>query len=265
MKLPILFVLLLFTFDLFAQNNTVMQKKYYYCPDCNAKCDALRFEEPGFCPQCGMKLLSRSSDEVAAEKPKQFSVCFYLQDGVEVLDFAGPMEVFSLAGFKVFTVSKTGKAVVAQGILKVVPDYGINNAPEADMIAFFGGNPIAFRDRELIAWIKKYEKNTQYVFTVCSGTFALGNANLLKGLTVTTFHGRIAELQTAFPNANVVAGVRFVDNGRFITTAGISAGIDGALHWVARISGAGAAHSVAKEMEYDKWIPNEGLIIEHKN
>jgi putative intracellular protease/amidase len=71
---------------------------------------------------------------------KRLKICFYLQDGVEVLDFAGPMEVFSYAGFEVFTVSKTKDPIISQGILKIIPDYGINNAPPADILAFFGGN-----------------------------------------------------------------------------------------------------------------------------
>lgn len=198
------------------------------------------------------------------ETSKKFSVCFYLQDGVEVLDFAGPMEVFSLAGFKVFTVSKTAKPIVAQGILTVVPDHSISTAPDADMVAFFGGNSPAFLDSELISWIKKYEVKTKFVFSVCSGAFALGHAGLLDGKTVTTFHSRIEELRATFPKATVLNNTRFVDNGRIITTAGISAGIDGALHLVARIKGEAVARVVADEMEYDKWSANEGLIKYYK-
>lgn len=191
---------------------------------------------------------------------KKFTVCFYLQDGVEVLDFAGPMEVFELAGFRVFTVSKDKKPILSQRVLKVIPDYDITNVPDADMVVFFGGNPGAFRDKELIEWIKKYEKNAEYLFTVCSGAFALGHAGLLDDKTATTFHARIEELRQAFPKVTVLADVRFVDNGRIITTAGISAGIDGALHMVSRILGDEAAADVAREMEYDKWVPNDGLI-----
>lgn len=182
-------------------------------------------------------------------------------DGVEVLDFAGPMEVFALAGFKVFTVALTKDPVLSQGILKVVPDYDISTVPPADVLAVFGGNPASFKKEKLINWIKAYEKDADYVFSVCSGAFALGHAGLLDGQTATTFHSRIEELREAFPKATVLAGVRFVDNGRIITTAGISAGIDGALHLVASLKGPAAAEAVAREMEYDKWIPNGGLIL----
>ena len=259
MKTLCLLVLLLTTLNLIAQNNMAMQK-YYYCPNDNRECDKLSFEAPGSCPQCGMTLVSKERREETGISQKKISVCFYLQDGVEVLDFAGPMEVFELAGFKVFTVSKTKKPIVSQRVLKVLPDYDIASVPGADMVVFFGGNPGAFRDRKVIEWIKRYEKDCQYIFSVCSGAFALGHADLLNGQTATTFHARIEELREAFPAATVLSDVRFVDNGRIITTAGISAGIDGALHMVTRIRGEAAAKEVAREMEYDKWIPGEGLI-----
>jgi transcriptional regulator GlxA family with amidase domain len=70
-------------------------------------------------------------------------------------------------------------------------------------------------------------------------------------------------LQAALPKTKVLANVRFVDNGRVITTAGISAGIDGALHLVAKLKGEAAAREVAAIMEYDKWVPNQGLVISH--
>jgi len=182
-------------------------------------------------------------------------------DGVEVLDFAGPMEVFALAGFQVFTVALTKGPVLSQGILKVLSDYDISDVPPADVLAVFGGNPASFRNDALINWIRTYAQHADHVFSVCSGAFALGHAGLLDGQTATTFHTRIEELRTAFPKATVLSGVRFVDNGRIITTAGISAGIDGALHLVSKLKGEAVAQAVAKEMEYDKWIPSEGLIL----
>ncbi len=193
-------------------------------------------------------------------KQKQFTACFYLMEGVEVLDFAGPMEVFALAGFKVFTVALTKDPVLSQGILRVIPDDDISAAAPANILAVFGGNPASFKNQKLIDWIRTYEGQADYIFSVCSGAFALGYAGLLDGRTATTFHLRIEELRVAFPKANVLSGVRFVDNGRIITTAGISAGIDGALHLVSRLKGEAAARAVAEEMEYDRWTPNDGVF-----
>ena len=191
---------------------------------------------------------------------KKLTICFYLQDGVEVLDFAGPMEVFSYSGFDVFTVSKTKKPILSQGILKVIPDYDINDAPEADILAFFGGNSnTASNDEQVIAWVKNQKPD--YYFSVCTGAFILGKAGLLDNLTATTFHSSIDALRKEVPKAKILSDVRFVDNGNVITTAGISAGIDGALHLVSKLKGEEIAKSTAFYMEYDKWVPNEGLVV----
>ena len=229
----------------------------FVCPPCNSDCDKLSFDKDGNCPHCGMQLIQKSKIP-----KKNMTICFYLQDGVEVLDFAGPMEVFSYAGAKIFTVSKTKKPIKSQGILKVTPDYDITDAPAFGILAVFGGNAgVAAEDTEVVSWIKARKPTTQYYFSVCTGAFILGKAGLLDNLTVTTFHESIDRLQKAVPTAKVLANTRFVDNGTIITTAGISAGIDGALHLVAKLKGEQAAKDAAFYMEYDKWVPKEGLIV----
>ena len=83
-------------------------------------------------------------------------------------------------------------------------------------------------------------------------------------MTATTYHTQIKELQRALPKTKVLPNVRFVDNGNVITTAGISAGIDGALHFVSKIKGADFAKQVAEDIEYDNWKPNNGLITKKR-
>lgn len=234
----------------------------FYCPPCDRDCDTIAYTAAGNCPHCGMVLVKQSKK--GHQQPnliKKMTILFYLQDGVEVLDFAGPMEVFSYAGFTVAIVSKTKDPIVAQGILKIIPDYSIADAPPADILAFFGGNAgSASTDSAVIGWVKK-QPVPAYYFSVCTGAFILGRAGLLDHLTVTTFHESIESLQKAVPKAIVRPNVRFVDNGKVITTAGISAGIDGALHLVAKIRGEDAARQVAQYMEYDKWVPAQGLVM----
>lgn len=208
------------------------------------------------CPSC------KAEQNQQTIQDQKLSVCFYLYDGVEILDFAGPMEVFSYAGFKIITVAKTKAPLLSQGILKIIPDYSIKDAPQADIFAVFGGSDeVAANDPEVISWIQSRDKATKSYFSVCTGAFILGKAGLLDQLTVTTFHKSIANLQKAIPKARVVENVRYVDNGRIITTAGISAGIDGALHLVAKLKGKEAAIAIAKQMEYDKYIPEQGLDL----
>jgi putative intracellular protease/amidase len=237
----------------------------YFCGLCGNSCDTLAFTAEGVCPHCGMKLERQTfaaRRELLANYERKISVCFYLQDGVEVLDFAGPMEVFSDAGFQVFTVSQKKELLRAQGILKITPDYSIAEAPQSDVLAFFGGNTgPSSQDEALTAWIRSRRAGTKYFFSVCTGAFIMAKAGILDGLTATTFHSSIEALRKDYPSTKVLADVRFVDNGNVITTAGISAGIDGALHLVAKLKGEEMARQVAAYMEYDKWVPGQGLVV----
>jgi putative intracellular protease/amidase len=254
-------------FRLSAQESAAAPKDTlgYFCAICTGGCDTTVFKQPGVCPHCGMPLVQQTFAERRAllkKQNQQMTICFYLQQGVEVLDFAGPLEVFSAAGFRVFTVSSKKGPVISQGILKIMPDYTIEDAPPFDILAFFGGGTnAATKDTSLIAWIESRRASTSHFFSVCTGAFILGKAGLLDSLSATTFHSSIEALRTALPRTRVLSNVRFVDNGRVMTTAGISAGIDGALHLVTRLKGEEAAKDVAAYMEYDKWVPNQGLVI----
>ena len=260
----ILLFAILFSMMLNAQNHEAT----YVCPPCDNVCDTKTFEKAGRCDVCQMKLITKKKlDENMdkKEKNKIKKIAFYLQYGVEVLDFAGPMEVFAYAGYEVFTVSKTKQPIVSQGILKIVPDYSIEDAPKADMLAFFGGNAQnAYKDAKVIQWVKE-QTDVDLYFSVCTGAFVLAEAGLLDEKTATTFHGALDGFEKRYPNVNLKRDVRFVDNGTVITTAGVSAGIDGALHVVAKLQGIEKAKEVAFYMEYDKWKPGEGLILAKDN
>ncbi|MEM8908209.1 MAG: DJ-1/PfpI family protein [Bacteroidota bacterium] len=263
MRLPLFFLMALCLSTLSAQPD-VAKAAHYVCPPCNSKCDDLVFAAEGQCPHCGMELITKASLKKAVQ-PKRKKIAFYLQSGVEVLDFAGPMEVFSYAGYEVFTVSKTKAPIFSQGILRILPDYSIEDAPQADMLAFFGGNGWnTAKDTAIIRWVKK-QAAIEHYFSVCTGAFILAEAGLLEGKTATTFHDALDNLADNYPQTKVLYDARFVDNGQVITTAGISAGIDGALHLVAKLQGFNAARKVAYHMEYDKWAPAEGLILDTNN
>ena len=241
----------------------IAQSGEFACPPCNSHCDTLTFSEEGSCEHCGMALVPKESIKSDPKKEK-LKIAFYLQNGVEILDFAGPLEVFSYAGFEVFTVARTSAPIISQGVLKVVPDYSIENAPQADILAFFGGNSsIASKDTAVIDWIRQ-QQTIQYHFSVCTGAFMLAEAGVLDGKTATTFHNALDAL-SEYKKITVRRDVRFVDNGKVISTAGISAGIDGALHLVAKLKGFNAARRVAYHMEYDKWVPAEGLLLCNDN
>lgn len=236
--------------------NTPESSTKYICPPCNSSCDDITHDTPGVCSHCNMPLIKKETSK---------TIAFYLQDGVEVLDFSGPMEVFSYAGYEVFTVSATKDQIKSQGILTIMPDYSIENAPKADILAFFGGNSqAASQNKSVIDWVKKQE-GINYYFSVCTGAFALAEAGILDGKIATTFHNALYDLENNYPKIDVRKNVRYVDNGKVITTAGISAGIDGALHLVAKLQGINAAKRTAYYMEYDNWSIGNGLIVSDDN
>ena len=193
---------------------------------------------------------------------KPYTANFYLQNGVEILDFAGPLEVFNYAGIKVNIISKTLAPIKSQDTLTIMPDYSLQNAPKADILALFGGHSEVVREDEaVLLWIRSQSEMVSYVFTVCTGALMLAKAGLLEGLTATTFHMELDTLVKEAPNTRVLPNTRFVDNGKVITTAGVSAGIDGALHLVQKLYGEAKTAEVVKYMEYENWQPNRGKII----
>ena len=212
------------------------------------------------------------SSACAASKPYTRNVAIVVYDMAEPLDWTGPFEVYNDAAsfgsasgvdaFRVYIVSKTKEPVNAQG-LRVVPEFSIQDAPKPDIVLFPGGpSSKIHEDPEFFAWAKKASEEAEIAQSVCTGAFVLGKAGLLDGLEVTTFHGAIDGLQKTYPKAMVKRGRRFVDNGHVVTTAGISAGIDGSLHVVARLLGRRVADQVANYMEYS-WVPEASLAMNY--
>jgi putative intracellular protease/amidase/TolA-binding protein len=194
------------------------------------------------------------------------NVAIFLYEGVELLDFAGPGEVFSATnGFRVYTVTLDGQEIVSQRFVRIKPEYSMETAPLPDIIVFpGGGSGPTSENPQVMKWIKGRAQAGAFFMSVCTGASILGNAGLLKNLNITTWYGFIPHLQKMLPDSKVLEHTRFVDNGNVITTAGVSAGIDGALHLVSRIKGLDVAKATAKYMEYDKWNPDDGRV-DYKN
>jgi transcriptional regulator GlxA family with amidase domain len=191
---------------------------------------------------------------------QQRRVCMVLFDEVEVLDFCGPFEVFSVTGkrqqltpFEVSTVSEEGKAVTARAGLSINPAYSFRNCPQADILLVPGGMGTRreMNNPKMLHWLRCRAEGAELILSVCSGALLLGKAGLLNGLKATTHHGAIDELRSIHPGILVDNHERFVDNGRVIVSAGISAGIDMSLHVVARLLGMEQALETAGYMEYE--------------
>ena len=191
---------------------------------------------------------------------QQRQVGILIFDDVEVLDFAGPFEVFSVAGqtdgidpFNVFTVAPgKQKPVLARNGLSINADFMVGDCPPVDILVVPGGygtRPL-LNDSELLDWIRARSSQAELTLSVCTGALLLAKAGLLQGLGATTHHAAVDELRELAQGSDIYPDHRIVDNGNMILAAGISSGIDMALYVVARLLDQGVAERTAAYMEY---------------
>lgn len=179
---------------------------------------------------------------------------------VEVLDFAGPYEVFNVANaafgeklFNVYTVAEHKDILEAKNGLKVLPDYSIISCPPPDIIIVPGGDgrKVQMYNDTILHWIKEHFTKVELMLSVCTGSFILGNAGLLDGLSAATHHQSHTEFEMAFPNTTLVKNDKFVDNGKIITAAGVSSGINMSLYVIRKLFGEAIAEKTAEIVEYE--------------
>jgi len=190
------------------------------------------------------------------------NVAILIFDEVEVLDFAGPFEVFSVTSelnghtlLNVFTVSKECSVIRAVNGLKVVPDYSIADHPAVDILVVPGGvgTRLLIDDPDVLEWVSAISRNCRITFSVCSGARVLAKLGLLDGIGAVTHHEVIPHLRELAPKALIEEDARFVDNGRIMTSGGISAGIDLSLHIVEKLFGTEIRNRTIRYMEYGDW------------
>jgi transcriptional regulator GlxA family with amidase domain len=181
---------------------------------------------------------------------------------VEVLDFCGPFEVFATTGqrtgegdFRVYTVAEKPEPIVARNGLSVNPTYTFADCPRPDILLVPGGrgtrremnNPV------VLDWIRGQFDGLELLLSVCTGALVLAKAGLLDGLSATTHFRAFEELRAVAPNTTLLPEERYVDNGKIILSAGVSAGIDMSLYVVARLHGAEKAAETARHIQYEYW------------
>jgi transcriptional regulator GlxA family with amidase domain/YHS domain-containing protein len=188
-------------------------------------------------------------------------VAFLLSDGAVMIDFAGPWEVFqdahvtgrSQAAFNLYTVAETTKPILTSGGATIVPKFALASAPAPKVVVV----PAQSDPSPAVkSWLVNAAKHADLLMSVCTGALVLAQAGLLDGRTVTSHHSAFGTLAMNYPSVTVKRGVRFVDDGRIATSAGLSAGIDLALHVVARYYGKAAGVQTAYDMEYQSasWL-----------
>lgn len=183
-----------------------------------------------------------------------------LFEDVEVLDFAGPYEVFNVAGelgvgrpFSVFSVGLTDAPAVGRGGFTVQPTYSLDTAPPPDVLVIPGGagtRPL-LKDERLLAWLRERGAEVELLLSVCTGALLLGAAGLLERQSATTHHDAFDELAALSPSTTVVRGQRFVrSSDRVVTSAGVSAGVDASLYVVQSLTDQQTHDRTVAEMEW---------------
>lgn len=190
------------------------------------------------------------------------NVGIFLFDNVELLDFAGPYEVFSVASelhnyslFKVFTVSQYGREIKSVNGLRIQPDFSFSDHHDIDILVIPGGigSATEMHSSEVLDWVYQIDLNSQITMSVCSGARILGKIGLLDHQKCTTHHEVLDHLREIAPKAMVKSDERFIDNGHLSTSAGISAGIDLSLHIVEKSFSKAVADKTRVYMEYGEW------------
>jgi transcriptional regulator GlxA family with amidase domain len=195
---------------------------------------------------------------------KRYQVGIVIFPDVEVLDFAGPFEVFSVtrlneesrreepSPFNVKLIAESLQPVIASGGLRLIADYDLTNCPPLDILVIPGGwgTRKQIENKRLIDWIARVGKEVETLTSVCTGSLLLGRARLLDGLRSTTHWRALDLMRDSFPEVTVESDLHVVEDGRVLTSAGISAGIDMSLKVVARYCGEGVARATARHMEY---------------
>lgn len=206
----------------------------------------------------------------ASATARPLVVAILIFDDVEVLDFAGPYEVFNVTAelnadsngqppFVVYTVAETTNTLIkARGRLEIQANYSIDTLPQQPNILIVpGGNGTrALLDKpKIVAWIKEQAHKVDILASVCTGSLVLAKAGLLSGLSVTTHHTAIDALQKLIGSDTKIVAKRYVDEGKIVTSGGISAGIDMCLYLVHKLLGEEALKKTTQEMEYI-WTPD---------
>ncbi len=205
-----------------------------------------------------------TSGALQAPKTGKIPVAVLISEHAQVIDFAGPWEVFQgvhihsrggsmdeMMPFELFTVAPTKDPVRATGGLRIIPDYTFADAPQARVIVVPAQGGLGRYVEPGKKWLTQAAAASDVTMSVCTGAFILGHAGLLDGLSATTYHRRLDQFEKQFPQVKLVRGVRFVENEKISTSAGLSAGIDLALRVVERYFGREVAADTAANLEYE--------------
>ncbi|SEB95709.1 DJ-1/PfpI family protein [Tenacibaculum sp. MAR_2009_124] len=194
---------------------------------------------------------------------KKRNVGILIFNEVEVLDFAGPFEVFGVTAdinndfFNVFTIAKTSHPVIARNGLSINPHFDFSSHPEIDILIIPGGSitrKIITEEPEILQWVNEIHRSSEITASICTGAMLLAKLDLLNNTEYTTHHDAFDFMENLVPSGSLMKGKRYVNSGKIYTSGGIAAGIDLSLHLVEKFHGKAILKKTILEMEY---LPND--------
>lgn len=216
--------------------------------------------------------LSGNAQDVKLKIPtdRKINIGVLVYDGVEIVDTGGPIDVFVKANdingkYNIYTVSATANKniIMDGGTVNLLSKYSIYDAPQSDFLIIPGTSPKIVKnvsaDKKMMDWIIKQNENTQMTMSVCTGGLILANTGLLDGRSATTHHWSLDELRS-HPKIKVKQEARYVVDGKFLTGAGVTSGMDVALKAIEMIHGKDFADQIAKGMVYDRYNSMDFLL-----
>jgi transcriptional regulator GlxA family with amidase domain len=193
-------------------------------------------------------------------KAEKLKVGIFVFNEVEVLDFAGPFEVFSIASdgadklFEVVTIAENQEIISARNGLKIQPTATFSDELKFDILIIpggYGAEEIEIKNKNVLDWINKQYSQVNILASVCTGALLLAECGILNDKNATTHYIDLNRLENDYPLVKVIRKVKFVDQGNLLTSAGISAGINMSFHIISRLFGLEIATQTAERMEYD--------------
>lgn len=227
----------------------------FWCPMRGAPCAMKDYPTAGACDDCGMALITRAAYEArAAERKKNAkTVGVVLYEGFEVLDVFGPIEMWGyVKEFDVVTVAaKAGPVRSTQGV-DVVAQYSFDDCPPLQILMVPGGlgSIRELQNTVLLDFLRTRDAETEITTSVCSGSALLAKAGILDGHKATSNKLFFERAVSQSDKVDWVREARWVDDGKVITSSGVSAGMDMALHLIQRLYGDARARQIATGAEY---------------
>ena len=231
------------------------EESVYWCLMRGRPCDVLDYASPGTCETCGMALVTKDAYAAYMAEARANEVIFgvLLYRGFETLDAHGPIDLWGKVNeYTIVTVAEIAGAVTSAQGTKTVADYGFQDCPQLDVLLVPGGmgTLVELHNEALLGFIRTQHQKTKLTTSVCSGSWLLAKAGVLDGKKATSNKKYFREATRISEKVTWVPDARWVEDGKLVTSSGVSAGMDMALHVIRRLKGQAEAEKVASWAEY---------------